>query len=129
MSCPSELPVTPRARNVTISGMASRLWWLYLLACADGRTYAGIALDVEARFSAHADGKGAKFTRSNPPLRVLGARSFATKSEAMKAEIALKKLARPQRLAWAREWRYRKAPRLKAVGRRLKVGVRPRAVL
>lgn len=78
-------------------------WWLYLLICRDGRTYAGIATDVEARFAAHCNGKGAKFTRSNPPVRVLGARSFASKSEALKAEAALKKLARPQRLAWARE--------------------------
>ena len=78
-------------------------WWVYLLICRDGRTYAGIATDVAARFAVHASGKGAKFTRSNPPVRVLGTRAFATKSEAMKAEAALKKLDRPQRLAWAQE--------------------------
>jgi putative endonuclease len=80
------------------------LWWLYLLACKDGRTYVGIAIDVDARFQAHLSGKGARFTRSNPPLAVLGAQSFATKSEALKAEAALKKLPREQRLAWARRW-------------------------
>jgi putative endonuclease len=79
-------------------------WWLYLLACKDGRTYAGIALDLEARFRAHLSGRGSKFTRSNPPLRILGAQSFATKSEAMKAEHALKKLSRAERLAWASQW-------------------------
>ncbi len=77
-------------------------WWLYLLACRDGRTYAGIATDVASRFAAHTSGKGAKFTRSNPPVTVLGARAFASKSEALKAEAALKKLDRSQRLAWAR---------------------------
>lgn len=76
-------------------------WWLYLLACEDGRTYAGIAVDVEARFAAHSKGKGAKFTRSNRPVRVLGARAFVSKSEALKAEAALKKLSREKRLAWA----------------------------
>jgi putative endonuclease len=76
-------------------------WWVYLLACRDGRTYAGIATDVAARFEVHSRGKGAKFTRSNPPVRVLGSQAFATKSEAMKAEAALKKLDRPARLAWA----------------------------
>ncbi|MBM0104699.1 GIY-YIG nuclease family protein [Steroidobacter sp. S1-65] len=81
----------------------TQCWWLYLLACRDGRTYAGIAIDVAARFAAHSSGKGAKFTRSNPPTRVLGARAFASKSEAMKAEAALKKLNRTQRLAWAQE--------------------------
>lgn len=81
-------------------------WWLYLLACRDGRTYVGIAIDVAARFAAHSSGKGAKFTRSNPPTRVLGARAFASKSDALKAEAALKKLDRPRRLAWGLEWQY-----------------------
>jgi len=81
----------------------TQCWWLYLLVCRDGRTYAGIATDVEARFAAHCNGKGAKFTRSNPPVRVLGARAFASKSEALKAEAALKKLDRTRRLAWAKE--------------------------
>lgn len=79
-------------------------WWLYLLACRDGRTYVGIATDVAARFAAHSSGKGAKFTRSNPPISVLGARAFASKSEALKAEAALKKLDRARRLEWAREY-------------------------
>jgi putative endonuclease len=77
-------------------------WWLYLLVCRDGRTYAGIATDVAARFAAHSRGKGAKFTRANPPVRVLGAQPFASRSEALKAEAALKKLDRTKKLAWAR---------------------------
>lgn len=81
----------------------SETWWLYLLACKDGRTYAGIAIDVEARFRVHASGKGSKFTRANPPLEVLGVQSFATKSEALRAEAALKRLKRPAKLAWARQ--------------------------
>ena len=79
----------------------TRSWWLYLLACKDGRTYAGIAIDVAARFRMHAAGKGAKFTRSNPPLRVLGARAFASRSEALKAEAALKRMPKEEKLAWA----------------------------
>ena len=70
----------------------NQCWWLYLLVCRDGRTYAGIAIDVAARFAAHSSGKGAKFTRANPPVRVLGAQAFASRSEALKAEAALKKL-------------------------------------
>jgi putative endonuclease len=76
-------------------------WWLYLLECRDGRTYAGIATDVAARFAVHSSGKGAKFTRSNPPVRLLGAKAFASKSEALRAEAALKKLDRTEKVAWA----------------------------
>ncbi len=63
----------------------TQYWWLYLLECRDGRTYTGIATDVAARFAAHSSGKGAKFTRANPPVRVLGAQAFASKSGALKA--------------------------------------------
>jgi putative endonuclease len=84
-----------------------RQWWLYLLACKDGRTYAGIALDVDARFQVHVSGKGSRFTRSNRPLKILGAQSFTTRSAALKAEAALKRLERNDRLLWAREWSLR----------------------
>ena len=83
---------------------ADKVWWLYLLACADGRTYAGIALDVAARFRLHSSGKAAKFTRANRPLRVLGAQPFASRSEASQAEYALKQLTKPAKLRWARRW-------------------------
>jgi putative endonuclease len=82
---------------------SSGSWWVYLLACVDGRTYAGVARDVEARFQAHVAGKAAKFTRANRPLRVLGAREFASRSDALKAEYALKQLRRAEKLAWARQ--------------------------
>jgi len=82
----------------------TRGWWLYLLLCRDGRTYAGIATDVAARFAAHSNGKGAKFTRANPPVSALGTQAFNTKSEALKAEAALKQLDRPGRLAWAQKF-------------------------
>ena len=81
-----------------------KVWWLYLLACADGRTYAGIALDVAARFRLHAAGKASKFTRANKPLRVLGAQPFASRSLALQAEYALKQLKKPAKLRWARRW-------------------------
>lgn len=92
---------------------AAARWWLYLLACRDGRSYVGIARDVEARFAAHARGKGAKFTRGNPPLRVLGARPYATKSQALRAEYALKQLEPDAKRRWAARWRWPGAgPRL-----------------
>ncbi len=79
-------------------------WWLYLLECADGRTYAGIALDVEARFEMHASGKGSKFTRANRPVRILGMQELPTKGAALKAEFSLKQLHRSDKLEWAHRW-------------------------
>jgi putative endonuclease len=75
-------------------------YWLYLLECEGGRLYAGIAVDVEQRFYRHVLGVGAKFTRAFPPLRVVAARAYESKSAALRAEIQLKKLARAQKLAF-----------------------------
>lgn len=80
----------------------TKTWWLYLLDCQHGRLYTGIALDVQARFALHLSGKGAKFTRANPPIGILRTQSFASRSEALKAEYALKQLDRATKLEWAK---------------------------
>jgi putative endonuclease len=82
-------------------------WWLYLLACTDGRTDTGIAVDVEARFRTHQAGKGARFTRANRPVAILGAQSFPDRSTALKAEYALKQQDKAAKLAWSREHQFR----------------------
>ncbi len=73
-------------------------WWLYVLECRGGVLYTGIAKDVEARFRLHAAGKGAAFTRINPPLRILNRAPFATRAEALRAEYALKQVSRAEKL-------------------------------
>ncbi|MCF8471094.1 MAG: GIY-YIG nuclease family protein [Parvibaculum sp.] len=67
-------------------------WWLYILECAGGRLYTGITVDLEARYKAHSTGRGAKFTRSYPPERIVLVKNFPSRSEASKAEYAIKKL-------------------------------------
>lgn len=75
-------------------------YWLYLLECDGGRFYAGIALDVEQRFYQHLLGVGAKFTRSFQPVRVLAARAYPSRGDALRAELALKGLPRARKLAF-----------------------------
>jgi putative endonuclease len=62
--------------------------------------YAGIALDVEHRFFRHVFGLGAKFTRARPPVRVLAAREYPSKGDALRAEFELKALPRAEKLAF-----------------------------
>jgi putative endonuclease len=75
-------------------------WWLYVLECRRGVLYTGIAKDVAARFAAHAAGSGAAFTRRNRPVRIVAKAALATRSEALRAEYALKQLPRAQKLRW-----------------------------
>lgn len=70
--------------------MANKSWFLYLIECQDGSIYTGITVDVEARYKAHQTGKGAKYTRTHPPKQLLIVIPFDNRSEASKAEYAVK---------------------------------------
>ena len=67
-----------------------KAWYLYLLECSDGSIYTGITVDVEARYAAHAAGRGARYTRSHPPVRLLATFGYADRASASKAEYEMK---------------------------------------
>jgi putative endonuclease len=73
-------------------GAPQKPWYLYLIECQDGTYYAGITTDVAKRYQTHVSGKGAKYTRARKPKRLLGARVYVNRSEAAKAEWAIKQL-------------------------------------
>jgi putative endonuclease len=68
-------------------------WFLYLIECEDGSIYTGITVDVDARYAAHASGKGARYTRSHPPRRLLVRIEYPDRSAASKAEYEIKCLS------------------------------------
>ena len=72
-------------------------WYLYILRCKDGTLYTGIAVDVQARLEQHRCGKGAKYTRGRGPLELVYTQHCGTHSEALKPEIAVKKLSRQEK--------------------------------
>ena len=74
-------------------------WAVYLLECADGRVYTGIARDPQQRYAKHLAGKGARFTRSNPPKQLLGWVWIANHGDALRLEMTWKRLPRAARIA------------------------------
>jgi putative endonuclease len=78
-----------------------KTYWVYMLECAGGYVYTGIAVDPEARFREHMAGKGSRFTRMRKPLRILGMRRYPDRGAALRAERALKKLKRAEKRKWA----------------------------
>ena len=50
---------------------SAKSWFLYLIECQDGSLYAGITTDVDARYATHVSGKGARYTRSHAPAKLL----------------------------------------------------------
>ena len=72
---------------------AAKRWFVYLILCRSGAIYTGISVDVAVRYAQHCAGTGARYTRANPPRRLLGKFSCANQSEAGRLEAAIKKLA------------------------------------
>jgi putative endonuclease len=85
--------------------MSETPWFLYVIECADGALYTGIALDPAARYEQHRTGKGAKYTRANPPVRLIGTLEYPDRGTATRAEMAFKKLKAAEKRAriWAFE--------------------------
>jgi putative endonuclease len=75
-------------------------WFLYIIECQGGSLYTGITTDVARRFAQHQAGRGARYTRINPPLRLLLTLSFASRSEALQAEYAIKQMSRSDKQAF-----------------------------
>ncbi len=72
---------------------------VYILKCCDNTLYTGIAKDVQKRLDEHNSSKlAAKYTRGRRPLELVYQQEFATRSEALKSEFAIKKLTRAQKL-------------------------------
>lgn len=72
-------------------------WFVYLIECEGNTIYTGIATDVAARYAAHAAGKGARYTRSRPPRRLLCTIPATDRSEASKLEYQIKQLSPTQK--------------------------------
>lgn len=78
-------------------------WFVYVLECEDGSLYTGIAIDPHARFAAHASGRGARYTRSRRPVRLLATLAFPDRSSALKAEYRIKQMSARDKRTFALE--------------------------
>lgn len=68
--------------------------YTYMAECADGTFYTGWTTDIDKRIKAHNAGRGAKYTRSRLPVRLVYLEEHDTKEEAMSREYHIKKLTR-----------------------------------
>ena len=74
-------------------------WKMYVAQCADGSLYTGITTNIKRRILEHNFGmKGAKYTRSRRPVKLVFSILCENHSEAAKKEAKFKKLTRQQKL-------------------------------
>jgi len=72
--------------------------YCYILECCDGSYYTGWSSDPQRRLREHNSGKGARYTRSRRPVRLVYLEQLPNKSSALKRERAIKALSRPKKI-------------------------------
>ena len=87
-----------RAKALRPGGARGCPWHLYVVECADGSFYVGIAKDVERRVRVHNSGRGARYTSMRLPVRLLYSEVRADVGEALRREREIKRWSRPQKI-------------------------------
>jgi putative endonuclease len=80
-------------------GIVEPVYYVYMLRCADGTLYTGSTNDVTAREVVHNSGRGARYTASRRPVRVVYCAGLESRSAAQKREAQLKRWTRAQKEA------------------------------
>jgi len=81
-------------------------WYVYILRCADGSLYTGVARDLQRRLLQH-NGKlagGSRYTRGRRPVELVWSGTEDDRSAAQRREASIKKLRRDEKLLLLRLW-------------------------
>jgi predicted GIY-YIG superfamily endonuclease len=76
--------------------------YCYIVECVDGTYYTGWAVNPEKRVAMHNNGRGARYTKTRRPVRLVYIEELPDRKSAMKREIAIKKMKREgkMKLIW-----------------------------
>jgi putative endonuclease len=79
-------------------------YYCYIVECADGTFYTGWAIDPQRRLKVHNQGRGARYTRSRRPVKLVYVEEVADHVSAMKREREIKKFTHERKARLAQEW-------------------------
>lgn len=72
--------------------------YCYILECADGTYYTGWSTDPNRRMDQHNKGKGARYTKTRRPVKLVYVEPQPDKISALKRERAIKALTRKKKM-------------------------------
>ncbi len=75
----------------------SKGWFCYILECADGSYYVGVATDLRERVEEHNAAQGALHTRLRRPVSLIWSQQCASYGEARALEARLKGWSRQKK--------------------------------
>lgn len=79
--------------------------YCYIVECADGTYYTGWAIDPEKRVAMHNKRRGARYTRTRLPVKLVYVEELPDRTSAMKREIVIKRMKRERKSRLIREGR------------------------
>ncbi len=92
-----------RTSDASESKAETKMWYIYILECKDGKLYTGITDNLERRFEEHSTKKGGHYTKCNAPIKILYSEHFANVFDAAKREKQIKGWTRKKKLALGKE--------------------------
>lgn len=72
-------------------------YWVYVILCEGNNYYTGVAKDVALRFRAHLLGRGAKYTRSFKPIKIVYTERHPDRGSAQRREAEIKNLTHKEK--------------------------------
>jgi putative endonuclease len=73
-------------------------FYCYILECSDGTFYTGWTNDPERRIAQHNKGRGARYTKTRRPVKLVYLEEQTDKIAALKRERAIKALPRKKKM-------------------------------
>ena len=77
--------------------------YCYIVECSDGTFYTGWTTDPERRVKTHNAGRGARYTKTRRPVKLVYVETQPDRVSAMKRERAIKMMTREQKKKMIRD--------------------------
>lgn len=91
-----------RIEGQGMRGAMGRVFLAYVLQCADGSYYVGHTDDMAKRVAEHHEGGKCTYTETRRPVQLVWSQEFATRAEALSAELQIKNWNRTKKQALVR---------------------------
>jgi predicted GIY-YIG superfamily endonuclease len=79
--------------------MGLMAFWAYILRCRDGSYYVGHTDDLDRRIGEHQTGAMPGYTCMRRPVEMVWSQDFASREEALSAELQIKRWSRAKKEA------------------------------
>lgn len=78
--------------------------YCYIIECGDGTLYTGWTTDPQRRIKEHRAGRGARYTASRKPLRLVYVEPHPDRSSAMRRELQIKRYSTQKKRSLIAGW-------------------------